>query len=70
MVSLPFGVKEVMYYAAAAQWVMLCREPSVALTGTFEWSEDRTGGLNPLSKTSSRSSGSSTVRCALSYADL
>ncbi|KAG8004631.1 hypothetical protein GBF38_008968 [Nibea albiflora] len=27
MVSLPFGVKEVMYYAAAAQWVMLCEEP-------------------------------------------
>jgi len=33
MVPLPLGVKEVMYYAAAAHWVMLCENQYVALTG-------------------------------------
>lgn len=27
MVSLPFGVEEVMYYAAAVKRVILCKEP-------------------------------------------
>ncbi len=50
MVSLPFGVKEVMYYAAAAQWVMLCEEPVCGpdrVSATLRRFEDSTGCLNP-----------------------
>lgn len=47
----PFGVKEVMYYAAAAQWVMLCEEPVCGpdrVRGTtLRRLKDSTGCLNP-----------------------
>lgn len=65
MVSLPFGVKEVMYYAAAAQWVMLCKEPVCGPDRICDTAsrrvEDSTGCLNPLSKIYSSWSGYSVL---------
>lgn len=71
MVSLPFGVKEVMYYAAVAQWVMLCKEPVCGTDRvcgtTLRWLEDSTGCLNPLFYIYSSWSGCSMASCALSH---
>lgn len=51
MVSLPFGVEGVMYYAAAAQWTRLCVEaacgPDRVSGTTWRRFEDTDGCLNP-----------------------